>query len=551
MDLINYLEILRRRWVLIVAAVLLALVAAWLTLPEKAESGPVVRSYEATATLIANPAAEVPMNMATAAVFATVGEVPEAAAKELGVEGDPQLLAAQISTAVDPETATMTITSTGSEAVPTAEMANTFAQELVAYFKRYDQEQAKQQIRELSELLAGYDDRLQQLDGILSANPQNSAALAEREGVQAQYATVTAQIAELNNQLTGVPPLTLLQSAVPVPKETATFTPPSSPRDRLLIGGILGLLLGIALALVVERVDSRLRTRDQTEQAFQLPVLSEIPAVPWSRRRKPEVLSATEPGSATAEAYRSLRSAVFLLKPPPGRSRSHDATVLLVTSARPGEGKTTTVANLAVAMAETGRRVLVLSLDFRNPRIQDYLGVASGSGLSDLLGANRAADLDLVVRQAAFAGVQVATSGQELTHPGALLAGVGPLIERARQLADIVLIDTAPLLAVSDAVDLSPHVDAALVVSRLNRTTTHQAAASQRLLSRLNVPALGAVLVGVAPSGAFDSYVSRTGLVGQVATRLGGNNTRRQALVRTTRDEGDTHNDTIKGETHG
>ena len=251
-------------------------------------------------------------------------------------------------------------------------------------------------------------------------------------------------------------------------------------------------------------------------------MLAEIPALPWNLRSEVTVLSATEPGSATAEAYRTLRSSVQLLRSG-GRNQpgQQDPMVVLVTSARPKEGKTTTVANLAVVMAEAGRRVLVLSFDFRNPRIHTYLDVPSGAGLSDLLSAKWPLDLSVVVRDSAFSGVQVVTSGQELGHPGALLAGAGPLIARARELADVVLVDTAPLLSVSDAIDLSPHVDAALVVSRLNRTTAQEAAGVQRLLARLRVPAVGTVLVGAGSPGGLEAYTPKYSVMEQMASRLG------------------------------
>ena len=300
-----------------------------------------------------------------------------------------------------------------------------------------------------------------------------------------------------------------------MPQVSGGFSPPSGPRSRLLIGAGLGFGLGFVLALLMERVDSRLRTREQVEGAFRLPVLAEIPGRPWLDRDDLAVASASEPGGATAEAYRALRSAVLLMTPdkptptnglPSGRRHPE---VILVTSASAGEGKTSTVVNLAVVMAETGRRVLILSLDLRNPSVDGYFDVGSAAGISDLLSANHPRALETVVRDTDYPDVQIAAAGTETGHPGALLAGVGPLIQRARKLADVVIIDSAPLLAVSDAVDISPHVDAALIVVRTNRATTENGRAAHRLLSRMGVPALGAVLVGRNSSTSFESYPAR------------------------------------------
>jgi capsular exopolysaccharide synthesis family protein len=480
-DLISYLGVLRRRWKILLSVVALTLVVVWVTLPGAGQGVGPGQTYSAKATLAVSPFATVAPDLDNVAVFLTAGAVPEAAAKQAGSDVEPQELASQLIVEVDAQAGSITVGYENEDEELAAAVPNAFADELLETLER------------------------------------QRAEFPSRPGSAGEPLA-----------------LTLLQPAVASNDVPDPGGPLSSTAARLGVALGLGLMLGIALALLVERVDSRVRTREQAETAFGLPVLAEIPALPWQHRRSVSVVSAREPGSATAEAYRALRSAVLLLRPHSdrrhaGRGVAHDPAVILVTSARAAEGKTTTVANLAVVMAESGRRVLVLSLDFRNPKVHRYLDVPSGSGLSDLLSTDRAQDLELVVRDTQFPGVRVATSGQETGHPGALLASVGPLIDRARELADIVLIDTAPLLSVSDAVELSPHVDAALVVSRINRTTSQQAAAAHRLLSRMGVPALGAVLIGTGGTPiAFDAYTVRSPFVEQIAQRFGGQ-TRRQS----------------------
>jgi capsular exopolysaccharide synthesis family protein len=529
-DLISYLGVLRRRWKILLSVVALTLVVVWVTLPGAGQGGPAAGMYTGKATLLLNPFAETPPNLNTVAVFLTAGEVPEKAAEKAGSAEEPQQLASELLTTVDTEAGSITLAYENPDAEQAAAVPNAFADELLSELKRQQTEQTEQ----LSQQETQLERRLAELDARLRSSPSDSSAEAARDTARRLYSDVGAQLATLQNSLDAPAALTLLQRAVPLESgDSGGGGPIASTGGRLGVAIGLGLMLGIALALLVERVDSRVRTREQAETAFGLPVLAEIPALPWQHRRSVSVVSAREPGSATAEAYRALRSAVLLLRPHSdrrhaGRGVAHDPAVILVTSARAAEGKTTTVANLAVVMAESGRRVLVLSLDFRNPKVHRYLDVPSGSGLSDLLSTGRAQDLELVVRDTQFPGVRVATSGQETGHPGALLASVGPLIDRARELADIVLIDTAPLLSVSDAVELSPHVDAALVVSRVNRTTSQQAAAAHRLLSRMGVPALGAVLIGTGGTPiAFDAYTVRSPFVEQIAQRFGGQ-TRRQ-----------------------
>ena len=529
MDLIGYLNVVRRRWPLVVVTTGLTLLVVWLTLPSTSENRSSTITYSATTTLIADPSATQPFNLATAALFTTVGEVPERATARLGVKEEPQALAAGISTSADPETGTLTITSTGDRPAPVARTANVFAEELIAYYQRDESQGRQAQLRALNERIARYAEEISRLDRQIARRPQDSTLVAKRDGLRSYYQGLVTSAATLDQGAAVSAPMTVLEPAVALPQATPGFTPPSSPINRLAVGGLLGLALALALALVVERLDSRIRSREQAEDAFGLPVLAEIPRRPWQRGGSHTVLSAEAPGSATAEAFRALRSALLLLRQEPsgeGGPESHapqGPTVVLVTSARPADGKSTTVANLATVMAESGRSVLVLSMDFRHPRIHDYLDVPDGAGLSDLLDAGRGTHLADVVRDTAFPGVRIATSGHETNHPGALLAGAGPLISRARQLADVVLVDTTPLLTVSDAVDLSPHVDAVLVVARVNRTTTIQAQAVHRLLSRLHVPALGSVLIGAGGAHADGGYGPPVSIARQVALYLRGN----------------------------
>jgi capsular exopolysaccharide synthesis family protein len=186
--------------------------------------------------------------------------------------------------------------------------------------------------------------------------------------------------------------------------------------------------------------------------------------------------------------------------------RGREAVVLLMTSALPGAGKTTTVANLAAVMAEAGRRVLVLSLDLRNPTLHEHFNQPNGTGISELLSADRGRHLAEVVHETDVPGVSIATSGHDTDHPGAVLASVRPLIAAARTLADVVIIDAPPMLVVSDALDVARHADVTLLVSKLNKTTRSQAEECQRLFTRFGVSALGTVLVGSRPAGARYGY---------------------------------------------
>jgi Mrp family chromosome partitioning ATPase len=293
----------------------------------------------------------------------------------------------------------------------------------------------------------------------------------------------------------------------------------SALRHTLLLIGV-GLALGLGLALGVERVDTMVRGRSQFEDALRLPVVASVPLLPRRERQRFEVLSHTTPHSPVAESFRSLRSAMLLL---PSRPVPLDYSVdrmlvepmdesviapvtnprvVLATSGRGAEGKTTCIVNLACALAETGRRVIVLDCDFRHPEAHLYLGVPQGRGLSDLLAANQGHPLESVLQPTDVPNVRLATAGFSTEHPGALLGTMGPLIQQARGLADVVLVDAPPVLLANDAIDVMPFVDSVLVVARDGRVSGPEAARMMHLLTRLRVACLGTVLVGATDAGA-------------------------------------------------
>ncbi len=509
MQVTNYLRILRQRWLLVMLPCIAALLVAGFTLPDEEEaSEPVVNTYQATATLItsATPSSDQePLSLATVALFATTGDIPERAAELLDYQGEPQVLASLVTVTPSPETGTLAISSVDADGKVAAERVNMFAQATIDYFQAEAQQQAEIRVKELQQQITRTSAEVGRLEKAGGSDPGRESTIA---GLNQTITALVAEKAAVQGASTKAAQLTVLQSGVPIPQSTQTFAAPSNPLFRIGIAGLLGLLLGAALALVVERVDSRMRTREQVEEATGLPVLAEIPLLP--NRHRSGVVSASRPASSAAEAFRTLRSAVLLspgvVGTPVKGGRGREAVVLLMTSALPGAGKTTTVANLAAVMAEAGRRVLVLSLDLRNPTLHKYFGVPNGTGISELLSADRGRHLEEVVRETDVPGVAIATSGHDTDHPGALLASVRPLITAARSLADVVIIDAPPLLVVSDALDVARHADVTLLVSKLNKTTRGQAEECQRLFTRLGVSALGTILVGSRPAGARYGY---------------------------------------------
>jgi capsular exopolysaccharide synthesis family protein len=260
-----------------------------------------------------------------------------------------------------------------------------------------------------------------------------------------------------------------------------------APRPALyvLLGIVIGLLLGFGAAVVRSALDTRIKSRSQLETTFGVPVLGAIGRDRKVRSSPLRIYGASH--TPLAEAFRQLRTNVQVL----AVDRGHK--VILVTSANPGEGRTTTVCNLGLAMAKAGARVVVVDADLRNPSVARYLGIPDSPGLTDVL------EVGLSVESA------VHTVGQTLDalpsglcppNPSELLGSqhMADLLASLRKKYDVVLVDTAPLLPVTDAAVLALRVDAVLVVTRDGRTRVQEAEAARDALRVASVRILGSVL---------------------------------------------------------
>ena len=310
---------------------------------------------------------------------------------------------------------------------------------------------------------------------------------------------------------TGRATVSVLQVATPIPDDIGGgFVVPPSRALRTGIAALVGLLLGFALALVLERLDSRLRTRDQVHSALRLPIIAEVPRLTRGQKRKAKVTVAADPLAPYSDAYRVARTALTHTvsrqlsgdyparrgASPERRAEAPGARLILVTSANASEGKTTSVANLAASFAETGQRVLVLDADLRSPDTHNLFDVPQGAGISDYISDPGDVSLEALVRPTSVPGVRIITAGTRLAHPESLSSRMGHLLAEVRGMADVVLIDSAPLLAAGDVFDVLPIVDTVLLVVRSGKLTDVAARRVTELLGRFQVPISGVVLLG-------------------------------------------------------
>jgi capsular exopolysaccharide synthesis family protein len=271
-------------------------------------------------------------------------------------------------------------------------------------------------------------------------------------------------------------------------------TAPSPPLD-ITLGVIFGLIAGLGGAALLETLDRTVKSSAHGDTLFSAPMLGVVP-----RRRGGMLVVRRDSDSAEAEPYRTLRTAVRFVAP------DRPIRTLLVTSAGAGEGKTTTAANLAVAIALSGERVVVVDADLRRARLATAFGLESSVGLTSLvLGTASVQD----ALQPWDRSLHVMASGPLPPNPSEIVGSqlFNQLLQSLTEIADFVVIDAPPVLPVTDAVAIAAQVDAVLIVARHGKTLRNAAAEARRKLAGVGANVIGYALNAV-PSRDAHSYYS-------------------------------------------
>ena len=270
----------------------------------------------------------------------------------------------------------------------------------------------------------------------------------------------------------------------------------------LLVGLFFGGAAGSGLAWLAEKTDRSFRDPSEVSRALGMPILGHIPVL--SLPEEPDssgtidvsLVAHHAPKSQEAEAYRGLRTALYFSTQKGGHQ------VIQVTSPSAGDGKSTLSANLAISMAQSGRKVLLVDADMRKPRLHKLIRLDSpGPGLAALIQGD--ASLAEAARPTGVINLSVICCGPRPTNPAELLTSprFKEVIEEARKTYDIVLIDSPPLLAVSDPCVVAPRVDGVILTLRLRKNGRPLAERAGEILAGLDAKVLGAVINGCDPSG--------------------------------------------------
>ena len=377
-----------------------------------------------------------------------------------------------------------------------AETANAYGETYVAVRK-------ERQIKQLEDLKARLQTKIdlanQEIGGIdlslLSVLPsapvsgretdtrviKRTALLSEVDALQDQISD-----AQLNQDEIAADTDTRILAAANVPQEAQN----RNPLNNILAGLAIGLVLGIALAFLREYLDDRVKTKDDLETATGQTVIGLIPTLPdWKNRQAVQLISLVQPRSAAAEAYRTVRTSVEFL------SLDQPIGSLQVTSAMAGEGKTTTLANLAITFARVGQRVIVLCCDLRRPRVHEFFGLSNRVGFTSMLLGDAPAD-DAIQPVSGDLPIGLVSSGPLAPNPAELLASkrAVSVIEELDSQCDLLLIDSPPVLPVTDAQVISGLVDGVLVVSSSSTSNKRDVRRAVELLHQVDAPIIGAIL---------------------------------------------------------
>ncbi len=518
--LARYLVPIRRWWWIVVGLTLLAAGLAWVTQPTagftEEEIADPSTDFRATHILVRNDDAPTQLAFDLILLLADQGDLTNRVVDAMGgVAGTSDVEAVELE--ADAEIGTLTITAVENTPDEAATLASTYADELVDFLDERSIDSIENDLASTEQRIEGVRATIDELEAELAelpeGDPDRQLLEAELQAESDLFGTLRSQQRSLEDQLAGgAPSFETIQEPSPVPAD-ATAGPiplPTNPALRIGAAALAGLLGGIALVLAIDYLDTRVRTRRQAEEAFGLPVVAELP-YRYSRDRKSQPLPARDdPGGVSAEVIRALRLSVSLAPAwhlssfprngggPVGTKTAveleQEPSSIVVTSPRTGDGKSTLVANLAVSLAEGGKRVVVIDCDFRRPAVGELLGVAPGRGLRELTHATERPLGSLTV-PTNVTNVAMIRSGSPGYAPPWFLAESYKLVDQVLSFADVAIFDTGPITLTNEASSLLPHVDTSLMVARAGKVATDQARDAVEQLSRVGARVTGVVLV--------------------------------------------------------
>jgi len=503
MELRSIFSILRRRlWIVIVSTLLGTAIAAAITFLATPQyvAATTVRVLTIGGGSITDARPDINYTerlINTYSRIITSNSVRNQIKEQLGLEHLPN-----ISVQAIPSTELIRIVAEAPDPEDARDIANAAAQLLVDQNRQFYSGGAGETLQEiLGQQLATAEEELNQAradyEDALNATPQNDAAVTgASQALEVRERTYTSLLTQYEAARLEE---AVRANAISIIEEANTPNRPAKPRHALNIalGVATGLVGGIALAFLLENLDTTLYTTEQIESATQMATVGQVPAAK-------EDLAIARLGSGhypQLESFRRLRTNILASGP-------SGSQVVLLTSAKRGEGKSTVSGNLAVTIAQSGREVVVVDCDLRLPTVHKLFDLPNKRGLTNILAGE--VSLDDAIQYSAFPRVQVITSGPLPPNPTELLGSqrMLDLIEQLKNTFDFIVLDTPALLSVADAAVLAPAVDNVILVVAQAQTRRGDVQAVRQQLSNVRVRSMEVVVNRAEPNGSSAYYES-------------------------------------------
>lgn len=386
------------------------------------------------------------------------------------------------------QTNMIAVTATQREPAMAARLANAYARAFVSYQQTMAiknltnaEKQIRSQIRALSTQIQA-----------LHSSPR----VAQVAALYNQETILKGQLAQLS--VSGASQINSVELVTPATQPASPSSP--GPLEDGALGLTAGLLLGICAAFLRSSLNDALDSKEVVERLAGWPVLVMVPAfTSWKKRNRALLVSQSSPTSPTAEAYRSLRTSLQFAR------QERSLRVLVVTSPSAGEGKTCTAANLGLAFAQAGERALIVSCDLRRPRVCEFFGLTEQAGLTSVLLQSQAL-ADVVQPVPDQPNLWVLGAGPLPPNPAEVLNGtaVRDLFAQLPGQFDLVIVDTPPVLPVTDATILSAFADGVLLLAAAGRTRRGELRRAAEKLRQVHAPVVGVVLNEVTKQVGYD-----------------------------------------------
>lgn len=364
-------------------------------------------------------------------------------------------------------------------------------------------------LSERDRLVATRDRLSKELSSLETSSAQISTDMVEVNRLKDKINQSRQTVEQIIDKLSSIS----IMSENYITTKVRTIDEPSEPQQvapdllKYLAAGILGAsLLGIGLAVLIDQTDLAFRTPIDIQNSLGVPVICKIPKIKKGKaspdqQGSPLLVTAYQSSSPASETFRAARTALLFT------AQQTNSKVFLFTSPSPGDGKSTSIANLAVSLAQSKKRVVLIDADFRRPRVQQNFGVQFEPGVMDVISGRLT--LDEAIRPCEFQpGLSLLTTGGRPKDPGELVASpaFADMIDRLRDKFDVVLIDSPPVLPVADATSLSSVVDGIFMVLRIRRGVMLAAIKSKERLNMVNANVIGVIVNGMDENVYYNEY---------------------------------------------